>query len=112
MLSQFNVILLVCCLRVITGNSNVTADTRHLINHVRETRETKHEMINSIMFGIIGLAAVSFIIYMIYIYIITLEKQPVFSKNDVNSKPGPLQKNILYLQVRFPLFLRILIANS
>lgn len=79
LLYQFNVILLVCCLRVITGNSNVTADTTHLINPVRETRETKHEMINSIMFGIIGLAAVLFIIYMVYIYIITLEKRIVYT---------------------------------
>lgn len=51
----------------------------NLTNLLRETKETKHEMINTIMFGMIRLAVVSFIIYMIYIYTITLEKGIVYA---------------------------------
>lgn len=61
-MSQLNVILHVCCLHVITGISNVTADTTNLINPLREKRETEHEMINSIVFDIIGVAAEQYLL--------------------------------------------------
>lgn len=57
----------------------------NLTNLLRETTETKQEMINTLLFGMIGLAAVSFIIYMIYIYTITLEKRIVYT--------APFQQN-------------------
>lgn len=44
---------------IFTGFSNVTTVATNLTNPVRES---KHEMINTILFGMIGLAAVSFII--------------------------------------------------
>lgn len=61
---------------IFTGFSNVTTVATKLTNPVRES---KHEMINTILFGMIGLAAVSFIIYMIYIYSISLEKRLVYT---------------------------------
>lgn len=59
-----------------TGFSNVTTVATNFTNPVRES---KHEMINTLLFGMIGLAAVSFIIYMIYIYTISLEKRLVYT---------------------------------
>lgn len=59
-----------------TGFSNVTTVATNFTNPVRES---KHEIINTILFGMIGLAAVSFIIYMIYIYTISLEKRLVYT---------------------------------
>lgn len=50
-------------------------------NLTNPDRESNHEIINTILFGLIGLhvAAVLFIIYMIYSYTIALEKRPVYT---------------------------------
>lgn len=48
-------------------------------NPVRETKGIKHELINTLIFGMIGLAGVSFFIYMIYIYTISLENRLVYT---------------------------------
>lgn len=91
----------------------------NLTNLLRETKGKKHEMINTILFGMIGLAAVSFIIYMIYIYTITLEKRILYTapiqQNWYKKQTYPALKEftcIISTEYDFCFFLRNLIVNS
>lgn len=61
-----------------TGISNVTADNATNPNTIScNTEKKQSNRINTLMFGIIGLAALSFLTYLIYRYTCLLDKRQV-----------------------------------